>query len=170
MQESSSENYSRVSKIRDYMQKDDIDSAMKLAEEYDKTNPDDIEILGILVQGALKRNSASYATSLAKRIVELDPKNAWGYYLLAQSYRAEAEMSTELTDEKKEELFKFSIKGIEKALQLDPDSPWINIEGSLIYLAVRNKAKAVELIEKAYKNRPFDNEVKQMKERIENSA
>jgi tetratricopeptide (TPR) repeat protein len=163
---------SQLNKLRQGMQQGNIQASIDSAEALLKKYPNNAEVVSVLCEGYIRKKDFSRAEAQAEKIIATNPKSAIGYQMLTQRYRAEAEAGP-IAAEKRQELLLSAQKEIEKALQLDPDNPWVNVEAALTYSALVTigkgefKNKALETIRKAYNIKPDDSEIKKMKEQVE---
>lgn len=150
--------------ILEYSRKGDIESAIKLGEEYIKKDPDNIEILVTLTECYIGAANFDKAEASVKKAVSVDPKNTWAIKTLAKTYRAEAEQAKSTAEKKK--LLDLAQVEIGKALKVQPEDAWINTEAALIYLLQGRKDDANKAIKKAVSAQPNDTYIKDIKTRI----
>lgn len=150
--------------IRECAQKGDDESAIKLAEEYLKTDSGNIEVFVTLAECNSKIGKFTEAEEAAKKALSIDSTNVWALKTLAVIYREEAEQS-----ESKKKLLNLARVKIKKALKFDPQDAWSNAEAALIYLARGDKKRAYKGIEKALDLQPNNEYFKRIKIKIEST-
>lgn len=153
--------------IREYAQKVDNESAIKLAEEYLKTDSANIGVLVTLAECNSRIGKFAEAEEFAKRAVSIDTTNVWALRTSAGVYRVKAEQTEAVST--RGELLNLARVKIKEALKHDPKDAWANAEAALIFLAQGDKKQAYKLIEEALALQPDDDYIKSIKIKIEST-
>lgn len=157
----------QLEQIRECVQKGDNESAINLAEEYLKTDSNNIEVLVTLADSNSRIGKFTEAKEVVKKALSIDPTNVWALTTLAMIYRVEAEQLESVTAKKK--LLNFAQVKIDEALKLEPEGAWANAEAALIYLARGDKKRANKVIEKALELQPNEEYFENIKIKIESN-
>jgi len=157
----------QLEQIRECVQKGDNESAINLAEEYLKTDSNNIEVLVTLADSNSRIGKFTEAKEVVKKALSIDPTNVWALTTLAMIYRVEAEQLESVTAKKK--LLNFAQVKIDEALKLEPEGAWANAEAALIYLARGDKKRANKIIEKALELQPNEEYFENIKIKIESN-
>jgi len=157
----------QLEQIRECVQKGDNESAINLAEEYLKTDSNNIEVLVTLADSNSRIGKFTEAKEVVKKALSIDPTNVWALTTLAMIYRVEAEQTKSLFAKKK--LLNFAQVKIDEALKLEPEGAWANAEAALIYLARGDKKRANKIIEKALELQPNEEYFENIKIKIESN-
>jgi Tfp pilus assembly protein PilF len=159
----------KMEKLREQVveaaQKKDNDTAVKLGEEYLKSDPGNIEILVTLSGSYLTLGNIALAEEKVKKAIGIDVNNAWAIKTLAKVYKMQAEQATAAAEKKK--LLNSAEAEIEKALKINSSDPWAQTEAALIYLAQGDKDAAKKAIKKAAASQPNDAYIQEVKAKIE---
>ncbi|BAL94215.1 TPR repeat protein [Rubrivivax gelatinosus IL144] len=107
-----------------------------------KTSPDDPELLYEQSMMADKLGRADEMERLLRRVIELKPDNAHAYNALGYSLADRGERLGEARDL------------IARALELAPNDPFITDSLGWVEFRLGNRAKALELLQRAYASRP----------------
>ncbi len=154
--------------IRAAVQQGDMETAIKLADEYLKTDSVNVEVLILLADCNASIGKFTEAKEAAEKALDIVSDNVWATRTLAKINRMEAEQTESVTAKKR--LFSLAQSKIEEALRLDPEDAWTNAEAALIYLGRGNKAHASELIDKSLSLQPNDGYFRDIKQRIEGES
>lgn len=155
-----------VEKIREYHMKGDLETAIKEANLYLTSNPNNIEVLIRLAECYASKGNFSLAEETAKKAVTVSENtDAWALRLLATIYRTQFEISKD--DNLKKKYLDSAQIQIEKAININSKDPWVNAEASQIYFAQNNKAKAIQAIELALKLEPNNKQIQDIRKKIQ---
>ncbi len=160
-QEKRSYSESQMRVIKQLKEKGD-DPAIKSAEQYLASNPNDVDIINLLGEAYIANGDLSKAEVVMKRGTTLDPNNVWSRRLLAKIYRLKAEKNPSLA---KDDLA-LALEQIKKGLGSNPNDPKLLVEAAEIYDGMGDKAKANESIDLAISIMPSDTSLKGIKASI----
>lgn len=136
--------------------------------KYSVENPANEEVLNALASIYAMTDMAK-AEKYANQALALNPKNGHAYGVLAQLDRSKAE-DGRCIGEKRQLFLESAMTKVKKALESNPDDPWINVEAALIFNALNDKVGAKAAIERAAELKPDNEDIKKMKTQIISSA
>lgn len=138
--------------------------AIQLAEEYLKSDPDNIAVLVTLAECSMCQGNFARAEEVVQKALSVDSSNGWALKTLAKIYRSLSEKHDYAPD--KEKLLGLAAQKIEEALKATPENASAYTEAALIYSALNNKKRAEKLIETALMLEPRNEYFKDIKREI----
>jgi len=151
--------------IIEFARKGDAIQAIKLFEEYIKTDTMNIEVFVTMAECYAYNGNLDQAEATVKKALSVDPKNIWALKTLAKIYRMEGEKARSAAEKTK--LFSLAQTEIEKTLTAEPENPFNTTEAAIIYFRQGQKAEAAKLIKKAAAAQPNDRYIADAKKMIE---
>jgi len=147
---------------KDHNEEGNEETVIKYAKKYLEKASKDEDIWICLAENYIWTNKLDEAEKAVKEVLSLNSESIWGLRVLAEIYRLKAE---KLPDSKQQYLSKAQSK-IDKALSIDPEDPWVNIEAALVYLAQGRKQESLDKINEALKLEPNNEYFLSIKEEI----
>ncbi len=157
----SEEKYRVIKELKDK----ENDSAIKLAEGYLVSNPNDIDIVNLLVERYITKKDLSKAEVALKKGIVVKPNNPWTRRLLAQVYRLESQQDPTL----KSDNLALALEQVKIGLGSNPNDVGLLIEATRIYSLQGDNIRAIEAIDLAITINPNDTTLKSEKENIATS-
>lgn len=156
---------SRIEKIGELQQRGDLDTAIKEANIYLKSDPNNTGVLIRLAECYASKGDLTLAEETVKKALVINEKDSWSLRALAAIYRQQFE--TQKDDNLKKKYLDLAQVEIEKDSALSPDDPWVNAEAAQIYFYQGNKTKATSAIDSALKVEPKSQFLENIKTKIQ---
>ncbi len=160
-QEKKSFTESQMRIIKQLKEKGD-EAAIKSAEEYLASNPNDVDITNLLGEIYINNHDLTKAEAVVKRAISLDPNNSWSRRILARVYRLRAEIMPSTAKEN----LALALEQVKKGLGTSPNDPKLLAEAAEIYNGMGDKTKANESIDLAISIKPSDTSLRELKTSI----
>lgn len=141
--------------VRSYHKQGKIAEAIKEANVYLKSDPNNTEALIILGESYTNKGDFLSAEKTLKKAIDIQPKNSWAVRALANTYKER--FMTLATVKDKDKYGRLSKTEIEKAMVISADDPWVNRDAAAIYYMLNDREKAVQAIDKTLRLIPDDN-------------
>lgn len=130
------------------------DSAIKLAEEYLVSNPNDVDIVNLLAETCISKNDLSKAEVALKKGIAVKPNNPWSRRLLAQVYRIKAEKDKD--PNLRSNNLALALEQVKIGLGSNPNDVGLLTEAAQIYNRLGDNIRANEAIDLAITIKPND--------------
>lgn len=122
-------------------------SAIRVGEEYLKTNPDDVSVRNLLAESYITEGDLSEAEGIVKQTLKVKPSDTWALRLSARINRMTPADSKDPA--MKANRLKAGMADAERGLAANPEDVWLMAEKAQIFADQGEQAKANQTIDRA---------------------